>query len=176
MCSVNGHRLGVLTEALMLPKAIRMRGSGVGNRYVKIVGTAVAAVAILMIVIGIGLKNYEETQRTWIGYITTKPYEDLGDQLFFLGVVFIVLGVIISLAGVFAGPSRREVRLAQRKEERRRARLSRDTDSDSYVTECEIIIPTAENQRSDVATKHCRYCGEVVPKDSSFCEHCGKRL
>ena len=143
----------------------------------KAIGAAVAVIAILMIIIGIALQNYEESQRTWLGiYVTTKPYEDLGNQLFSLGVIFIVLGVVISIGGAFAPPSRREVLRSQRIAERNRARLAMDADSDDYVAGYEPIISAAEHQRNDTPTKHCRYCGEVVPKDSTFCEHCGRRL
>ena len=145
-----------------------------GNRAVMAVGTVIAIIGFVMAIIGTILENHEEQERTWYGYVTTKPYEDVGGQVFLLGVVFLVLGVIVSIAGVFAHPSRRETIRAQRAMEKDRARQLPDTDN-SHI-EFEPILAKPNGLHDRVPKKHCRFCGQMIPMDSSFCEHCGSRL
>ena len=145
-----------------------------GNRAVMAVGTVVAIIGFVMAIIGTILENHEEQERTWLGYVTTKPYEDVGGQVFLLGVVFLVLGVIISIAGVFASPSSREAIRAQHAMKKERPRLFLDPDN-SHI-EFEPVLAKPNDLHDRIQKKHCRFCGQMIPKDSAFCEHCGSRL
>ncbi len=124
-------------------------------------GTVVAVTGILLVVVGLVL-YYHEGSEIW----DPRPYLDIGDKLYDFGIVLVVLGCVICVASAFAKPSRLEALQAQRLMEENRDRLSGNPDVDDSTAIYESIITESHDPRDKKPSKHCRYCGLIIPKDS----------
>jgi len=63
----------------------------------KSVGGGIAALGVVLAVVGVFLYVYEETESTWWGLSseTTNPYQDMGMVLLVLGIIIVVVGLIV---------------------------------------------------------------------------------
>ncbi len=94
-----------------------------GNKYVKESGIATAVVGVILAVIGTTLEMYQEVVWTGIRYVVRRSYEDTGQTVWNIGLLAIVIGVALLVAGFALKPSIREVRQARRLVEKNWMRL-----------------------------------------------------
>jgi hypothetical protein len=95
----------------------------VGRELVKSLGTAWAIVGLLLMVAGLGLYYHEETESALYGTVVTRPYEDTGDKMYYVGFALLILAIIVYLAGLLLKPSISEILKAERLVKENQARL-----------------------------------------------------
>jgi hypothetical protein len=104
----------VISEKTIGGHAIQGRGVGVGNKYVKWSGVSVAVGGTLLAIVGRTLWAYQTVVWDGLHYVARTPHEDLGRTVWYIGLVVIVTGVVLLVAGFVLKPSIREVKQARR--------------------------------------------------------------
>lgn len=113
----------------------------------KSVGGGIAALGVILTIVGVILYIYEERESVWGLYtITSNPYRDTGFSLLVLGIIIIVVGAIVTV--IPSKPSSPQ-------------QASHDAPSRH----------TAPNQ-----AESCSFCGSRINPTHAWCPWCGKEI
>jgi len=112
----------------------------------KAVGGGIAALGVVLAVIGVVLYVYEETTDLWIVTVTTHPYQGTGTLLLVLGIILTVVGAIVTVipSGSSALPPQ-------------------------YQQQTQQYGPAPQGQ-----TMYCQYCGRPIAPGAVYCPGCGR--
>ena len=123
-----------------------------GNESGSSAGGGIAALGILLIVVGVILYIYPE-ETTAFGYTvyTEYPYREIGQLLLILGIVVAVIGgIVAALASSVSSSPEQQVH-------------------QHYYQQ----PPPPQQQPQQ---KYCQSCGRSIPSDGVLCPYCGQNV